>query len=105
MTEKLLNIEEVCEKLNISEELLRKLVDKGGIPAYRLGGTILRFKSSQIEQIRLGGIPQAASLEKDNLSAPLDSRREGFKDFLYFNDFYIISAIIIIVLLITIFFY
>jgi excisionase family DNA binding protein len=105
MAEKLLNIEEVCQNLGISEEDLRNLVDRGEIPAYRLGGTILRFKKAQIDIIKARGIPDISELDKMALSPVQDSWLEKFKDFVYFNDFYIVSLIIIVVLLLAIFFY
>ncbi len=105
MTEKLLNIDEVCQKLGISENVLRKLVDRGQIPAYRLGGTILRFKKGQIEQLMAQGVPKVALPEEDVLPGAADSRWQRLKDFLYFNDFYIICAILVLILLMVIFFY
>lgn len=103
MSEKLLNVKEVCQYLGISEEDLRKLVGTGEIPAYRLGGTILRFRKDQIDKVKSRGIPKVAKGE-EALSTVRDSRTEKLKDLLYFNDFYIISAIIIVILLIVIFF-
>ena len=105
MSEKLLSTKEVSLYLGISEEDLRKLVDKGEIPAYRLGGTILRFRKDQIEQIKLRGISKITRPKQEVLSTTGDSRMERLRDFFYFNDFYIISAIIIIILLIVILFY
>lgn len=101
MSEKLLNVKEVCRELGISEEDLRKLVGRGEIPAYRLGGTILRFRKDQIDKVKSRGIPKVA--KEEALSTTQDSRIEKLKDLLYFNDFYIISAIIIAILLIVIF--
>lgn len=99
--ERLLNINEAAEYLELSPEEIRKLVDKGEIPAYQIGGVFLRFKKSQIEAVKKKGIyekrPQAFPSEGDY------SFRERFKDFLYFNDFYIISIIIILIILIIIF--
>ncbi|MBU3933437.1 MAG: helix-turn-helix domain-containing protein [Candidatus Omnitrophica bacterium] len=103
MSEKLLNVKEVCQYLGISEEDLRKLVGTGEIPAYRLGGTILRFRKDQIDKVKSRGIPKVLKGE-EALSTVRDSRMEKLKDLLYFNDFYIISAIIIAILLIVIFF-
>ena len=103
MTEKLLNIKETCLSLGVSADVLRKLVDKGEIPAYRLGGTILRFRKDQIDRIKSRGIPQINQVEQEDSVILTDTGFIKFKDFIYFNDFYIISAIIIISLLIFIF--
>lgn len=104
MSGKLLSVREVCQYLGISEEDLRSLVDKGEIPAYRLGGTILRFRKEQIDEIRAHGIPRLTQSDEDLKPSAQDEQMDKLKDFLYFNDFYIISGIIIIILLSIIFF-
>ena len=105
MPEKLLNTREVSEYLGISEQELRKLVDRGEIPAYRLGGTILRFKKEQIDKIKARGVPKIIKLEEEATAPIENSLLEHWKDFLYFNDFYILSLFVTIILLIIIFFY
>ncbi len=106
MAEKLMNTREVSQYLGISEEDLRKLVDRGEFPAYRLGGTILRFRKDQIEQIKGRGIPKITNSEAETIAASASyTKLARLRDFLYFNDFYIFSVIIIIILLIIIFFY
>ena len=104
MAEKLLNVKEVCRYLGISETALRKLVDKGEIPAYRLGGKILRFRKDQVDHIRakLLSISQPAQGKPEPIAGYTGIER--IKDFFYFNDFYILSAIISLVLLAVIFF-
>jgi len=103
MSEKLLNLKEVTRYLDLSEKDIRTLVDRGEIPAYRLGGTLLRFRKDQIDVVKARGIPKVGKQEEEVLTTRVYGRMERFRDFLYFNDFYIISAIIIVILLITIF--
>jgi excisionase family DNA binding protein len=103
MSEKLLNTQEVCNYLGISEVDLRKLVDKGEVPAYRLGGTILRFRKDQIDKLKAQGVPRVAQLEEEDKFFEANKQSAKFVDFLYFNDFYIISAIIVLILLAVIF--
>ena len=105
MVEKLLNQTEVSRILGVSEGDLKILVDRGEIPAYRLGGSILRFRKDQIDQIKKHGVPKIISAEEDARGYTTESRIESIKDFIYFNDFYIISGVIIAVLLVVIFFY
>ncbi|MBN2097709.1 MAG: helix-turn-helix domain-containing protein [Candidatus Omnitrophica bacterium] len=106
MAEKLLSTREVCQFLGLSEEKLRKLVDEGKIPAYRLGGTLLRFRKDQIERIKGRGIDKLTVGKTQEHPAAADyNQLEKLKDFLYFNDFYIVSGIVVIILLTVIFFY
>ena len=130
MPEKLLSIKEVAEYLKISEEEVKRLVDIGEIPAYKIGNTFLRFRKEQIDAIKIeisefekndkehvkvapadrgvSGQPPAGVESGARRNASLASQydytfAERVKDFLYFNDFYILSFIIIGVLLYLIF--
>ena len=109
---------------------MKRLVDIGEIPAYKIGDTFLRFRKEQIDAIK----SEVSLIEKDEPghAAPvLDSRGqpthpytdlendikkrepitrqydytivERLSDFFYFNDFYIVSFIIIFILLYFIF--
>ncbi|MFA5090423.1 MAG: helix-turn-helix domain-containing protein [Candidatus Omnitrophota bacterium] len=98
--EKLLTIRDVSLVLGISEKEVMDLAEKGSIPAYKVGGIYLRFKRHQIDEFR-------KSLKK-NLphrikSAEKQSLKDDLADFLYFNDFYIISALLIFFILLIIF--
>jgi len=98
MNEKLLNIKEVARNLDISEDAVKGLVEKGELPAYRIGGSFLRFKGDQIE----------AYLRRKNASSTGQDAHERFsssytfleklEDFLYYNDFYILSLILLILI-------
>lgn len=130
MFEKLLNLNEVAEYLGMSEETVRELVDAGHIPAYKIGGLHLRFRKDQIDSVKdrlsePGSLhPHSSAPSRDHSAAAKEtpsslpketrdsivhggeksySQIEKIKDFLYFNDFYIISTILIIILLVVIF--
>ena len=106
MPEKLLTIEEVSDALGISVQNLEKLVEKGELPAYKVGGSFLRFRKEQVEAIR------NEILSREKVKTPLTPPKRHHKiehdvaysqslldrvlDFLYFNDFYLISAAIIL---------
>ena len=66
MAEKLLNLKEVCRYLGLLEQDVRSLVDRGEIPAYRLGGSILRFRKDQIDKIKAAGVPKPVKLAEDD---------------------------------------
>jgi len=127
MPEKLFNIREVAEYLKLSEEEVKRLVDIGEIPAYKIGDTFLRFRKEQLDAVR----SEISAIEKEGperAKAPVldgegrpahpyteleeDIKRreplarqydytmaERAKDFFYFNDFYILSFIIVVFLM------
>ncbi len=131
MSEKLLSIKEVSDYLRLSEEEVKRLVDIGEIPAYKIGGTFLRFRKEQIDAIK-NEIDEVEDTVPDHGKPVLDehgksvhhlteleteilarepavrqyeySAVEKVKDFIYFYDFYILSFIAIGVLLFLIFY-
>ena len=130
MPEKLLTIAEVAEYLKLSEEEVKRLVDIGEIPAYRIGDTFLRFRKEQIDAVRedvleiedkdpghakpvldASGHPTHpyTDMEKDTKRKIPTTRQydytfaERVKDFFYFNDFYIASFAVIGLLMYLIF--
>jgi len=92
MRERLLTTREVSQLLDISEKEVIDLANQGKIPAYRVGGEFLRFRQEEILKIK-SKFKKASSY----------SWREKISDFFYFNDFYIISLILISLLLWVIF--
>ena len=130
MPDKLLSIKEVAEYLKLSEEEIKLLVDIGEIPAYKIGDTFLRFRKEHIDAIK-DEISTLESSEPEEARAAVDSEKrpahaysdlekdikrrepitrqydyttvEKIKDFLYFNDFYILSFILIGALMYLIF--
>jgi len=130
MPEKLLTIKDVAQYLKVSEDEVKRLVDIGEIPAYRIGGSFLRFRKEQIDAIKTDIVeieashPEAAkpdgSLTNSHAHTYTDLERdikrkepvamqydytfaERIKDFFYFNDFYIVSFLIVAVLMYLIF--
>lgn len=135
-----MNIKEVADYLRISEEEVKDLVTKGEIPAYKVGGLLLRFKKDQVEYYRKksasGDIPQGGPPEAMLAGGGLPAnkpesrfahlvgdrgtgagrrifRRQGeavpysfvekLEDFLYYNDFYILSIILLFLVVFAIF--
>ncbi|MDD3905352.1 MAG: helix-turn-helix domain-containing protein [Candidatus Omnitrophica bacterium] len=130
MPEKLLSIKEVSDYLKIPEEEVKRLVDIGEIPAYRIGDTFLRFRKEQIDAIK-SDISEIEEKEPEHVKPVLDVKGkpahtytrmeqeikrkepstrqydytfvERVRDFFYFNDFYIISFLLIAFLMYLIF--
>jgi len=97
MSEKLLTIREVSHILGISEKEVVDLAEQGKIPAYKVGGVYLRFRRDQIEEMRRKFVhPHISHPQKYNFA-------ERVRDFVFYNDFYIISAVIILIIIYIIF--
>jgi excisionase family DNA binding protein len=129
MPEHLLNIKEVAAYLGVSEEEVKRLVDIGEIPAYKIGDSFLRFRKEQVDAVKQE-ISDVEKKDPDRVEVKLDAKghpthtytqieketrrsmpsarqfdysfAERVRDILYYNDFYILSAVIIAVLLIII---
>lgn len=96
--EKLLTVRDVSIILGISEKEVVELAETGRIPAYKVGGVFLRFKKEHILEYQKSVTPHETKPEK--VKKPFGAR---FRDFLYFNDFYILAILIITLLLLVIF--
>jgi len=98
MSEKLLTVREVAHLLKLNEKEVIELAESGEIPAYKVAGLYLRFKKDQIEQIKEGLFAKRGlSMETTT------SFWERFTDFWYYNDFYILSIILIFLMLYFVF--
>ena len=130
MPEKLLTISEVAAYLKVSEDEVKRLVDIGEVPAYKIGDSFLRFRKEQIDAIR-AEISMIEEKEPEHAKVPVDVKghpthpytdlerdikrkeplarqydytfAERVRDFFYFNDFYLISFFVIIILAYLIF--
>ena len=129
MPEHLLNIKEVADYLGVSEEEVKRLVDIGELPAYKIGDSFLRFRKEQVDAVKkeVNDVEKAdparveikldshgkrthqyTDLErnikrKEPVTRQYDySAAERMRDFFYYNDFYILSAVVIAALLVII---
>ena len=94
--EKLWTTAEVAQFLGIQELDVEQLVREGKLTGYKLGGQFLRFRPDQVEALK-GTIRFRPSTKK--LQA--QSREpwvQQVRDFLYFYDFYVVSALLLAVL-------
>ncbi|MDP8298926.1 MAG: helix-turn-helix domain-containing protein [Candidatus Tantalella remota] len=119
MPEKLLTVAELAEYLGVKEEKIHEFVDNKAISAYRIGGELLRFRKEQIDAMRAEldsritdedrvVVSEARKMVKERhqgagTSAPANSFSDKIADFLHFNDFYIVSAVLIVILVVVIF--
>ena len=94
--EKLLTVREVSHLLNLTEKAVMDLAESGAVPAYKVGGVYLRFKRAQVEEYR-------RKTREHSKVHPEFSFKDRIVDFFYFYDFYIFSALLIIIMLYIIF--
>lgn len=97
--EKLLTVRDASMLLGISEKEVMDLAENGQLPAYKVGGVYLRFKRGQIDEFRKSLKP----LEHKADTSKKYPFQDRLSDFFYFNDFYILSALIILLILLIIF--
>jgi excisionase family DNA binding protein len=94
--EKLLTVREVAVMLGVTEKAVLDLAENSALPAYKVGGVYLRFKREQIEEFRKKN-------RKDLQRQQKYSWKDRIIDFCSFNDFYVFSAVIIMLMLYIIF--
>jgi len=101
----LIDVREAADLLDISEEELWALVHDHKIPTHNIAGAFLRFKKSDIEAVKIKWrIHRELFPKKQRWFAHRDTVKaagiaEKLSDFWYFNDFYVICSLLIIVLL------
>ena len=122
MSMKLLTLKEMSDYLGIKEEKIAELVDKKVILAYKIGGELLRFRKEQIDATKReieSLITDADRIvpEKETILHKViqpenrdtwredDTFRDRIADFFHFNDFYIVSFLLIFLLLYVIYKY
>ncbi len=97
MKEKLLTTREVSQVLGLSEKEVIELANANLLPHFKIEGSFLRFKQSDILRLK------EEIKHKYNLPEKKISFSERLKEFFYFNDFYIASTLIIALFLWLIF--
>ena len=103
MFEHLLNLKEAANYLGLDETKLRELVRKRMIPAYRIGGSHLRFRKDQLDYAQSSFREPARQNLNIHSEYIEETQSERMQDFLYFNDFYIISAVLVLLVVIAVF--
>lgn len=93
-----ISVRETAQLLGISEKKVMNLIEERKLQAYRIADKFLRLKKSEVLNLRNAG-HVVREIHQHDYTFP-----ERVKDFFYYNDFYIISFIIIATLLYIIFF-
>lgn len=94
----MLSLEETAKYLNLSKDEVKEIARSGEISVYKLGDKYLRFRQDQVVALRKKLIQTSTAPVLIDKSSLIDR----LKDFWYFNNFYIISTAIIVILIILI---
>jgi excisionase family DNA binding protein len=92
MSEKLITVREASEITGVSEQELIDFAEAGTVPCYRFGGEFIRFRRSEILQLKQT-IRRTLNVAQE--SVPLSER---VYNLFYFNDFYLFAGLLIAVL-------
>lgn len=98
--EKLWTTAEVAQYLGLEEPDVEQLVRQGKLTGYKLGGQFLRFRPDQVEALKReirGGALQVGPTVGGTASAPTESWWPRMRDALYFYDFYLASAALLLI--------
>lgn len=99
MAGKLITLREASDELGISEKELIDLAKQNKVPSYQLGGEFLRFRKEDLLRVKKE-VKEILNVVDDKISVG-----EMIYDFFYFNDFYIVSFLLMAVLAAAIIFY
>ncbi len=87
----MLTVEEVKNFLDIEQAEIEKYIQLGKLNAYKIGGTYLRFRKEEILNLRFELQSKKNAPKKLSLFSKIG-------DFWRFNNFYIVSILIVIAL-------
>ncbi len=94
-----ISVRETAQILRISEKKVMDLIDQEKLHAYRIADQFLRLKKSEVMNLKNSGQVTADIVQYTYTWG------ERFKDFFYFNDFYLTSVVAILGLLYVIFYF
>lgn len=97
--EKLWTTAEVARYLGIQDVDVERLVREGQLTGYKLGGQFLRFRPDQVQQLK-GTLRFRANRARAPRPGGWHARRAQWRDFVYFHDFYIVSATLLALLVV-----
>ena len=97
-TSQFISVRETAQILTVTEKKVMDLIEAGELQAYRIADKFLRLKRTDVLKLRNTG-----DVETENDQIPY-SPTERVTDFFYYNNFYFISAIFVLVLLYVIFY-
>ena len=97
-TSQFISVRETSQILAITEKKVMDLIEEETLQAYRIADKFLRLKRVDVFTLRNTG-----DIIKENHQIPYTSA-ERIKDFFHYNNFYLLSSVLILVLLYIIFY-
>lgn len=97
-TSQFISVRETAQILAISEKKVMDLIEEGKLQAYRIANKFLRLKRVEVLDLRNTG-----DIAKENHQIAYTAS-ELVKDFFHYNNFYLLSSALILVLLYIIFY-
>ena len=97
MSSQYITVRETAQILAVSEKKVMDLIEGGKLQAYKIADQFLRLKRNEVVNMLSTG-----QVVSENIAQGY-SAGERLKDFFYFNDFYLVSLVIIGALLYIIF--
>jgi len=98
MSSQYITVRETAQIMAVSEKKVMDLIESGNLQAYKIADQFLRLKRNEVVNMISKG--QVVSENVVHSYTPA----ERLRDFFYFNDFYLVSLVIIGVLLYIIFY-
>jgi excisionase family DNA binding protein len=90
-------VREAAQILGVAEGKIMQFVEDRKLQAYRIADQYLRFKRTEVQELKNSG-----HVVSETVKFPY-TVQEKIRDLFAYNDFYVVSFIIIIVLLLIIF--
>lgn len=91
----MLTLEEVKNFLDVTQDDLEKYLKSGKLKAYKIGGTYIRFRKEDVLNLRSELLPKRTKAASPSVGSRIS-------DFWQFNNFYIISILVVIGLIVVI---
>ena len=105
LNEQYLTVHEAAAILEVGEEELWELVRKHQIPTHKIAGAFLRFKKEDIDALEIKWriqrklFPKGEEIHAHPIAVSPVSVFDRWKDFWYYNDFYVLCSGAILLLL------
>jgi len=91
MSQGMLNRSEVLNYLGCDSKALNRHIKKKELTVYKIGGEFERFNRDEVIRVRLKNPPRGPKSDR--------SLAEHLKDFWHYNNFYIITSVVLVSLI------